>query len=551
MSTAAVDGRPAAGRLREALAGTGTLVRFILRRDRIRLPVWILAIVGTTAASAASFPGVYADAADRAARAALMGNPGVRAFSGPGYGLDDYTYGAMMAQEMLSYVAFFAALMAILLTVRHTRTEEETGRAELVRAGVVARHAHLVAAVVVVGGASLALGAALALALGALGLESMDWSGSLLYGAAAASVGLVFTAVTAVTAQISGYGRGAGGLAGAVFAVAYLLRAAGDAAEPGGNVLSWLSPVGWAQQTRAYVEDRWWPLLLSVALTAVLVALAMWLSVRRDLGAGLRGPRPGRPAASRLLSGAYGLAWRQHRAALLWWAVALAAFGVAYGSLADQIEAFVAELEALQEFVIGDLGDDLIESFLAVVTLMMAVVVGVYALLVALRPRGEETAGRAEPVLAAAVSRIRWLGAHLLVAVVGSGLLLVVTGASLGLGVSTSLGEPELLPRMVGAAVAYAPAVWVLVGLAVALFGLVPRATVGAWLLLVYAGLVGMFGGLLRLPDWMADLSPYGHVPMLPAAAVRWTPLVALTLVAAGLVVVGLVGFRRRDLETK
>ncbi|OSC48832.1 hypothetical protein B5181_41385, partial [Streptomyces sp. 4F] len=58
-------------------------------------------------------------------------------------------------------------------------------------------------------------------------------------------------------------------------------------------------------------------------------------------------------------------------------------------------------------------------------------------------------------------------------------------------------------------------------------------------------------GQILQFPGWMNDLSPFGHVPRLPAADMNWTPLLVLTLVAAGLVRLGLAGFRRRDLETK
>src|SRR5690606_21126164 len=99
----AVVGSPAA----DALAGTGTLVRFMLRRDRVRIPVWIGAISASTVLTALSFPDLYADAADRQARATLIENPGLRAFTGPGYGLEDYTFGAMMAHEMLSWIAVF------------------------------------------------------------------------------------------------------------------------------------------------------------------------------------------------------------------------------------------------------------------------------------------------------------------------------------------------------------------------------------------------------------------------------------------------------------
>jgi ABC-2 type transport system permease protein len=548
--TAPAPARPAA-RAGGALTGTGPLVRFILRRDRIRIPVWLAAITFFTWSTAVSLPDLYTNAADRQVRAELMGNPGVRAFSGPGHGLSDYTFGAMLAQEMLSWVAIFVALMSILLMVRHTRTEEETGRAELVRSAVVGRHAHTAAALLVVGGAAVALGALLAVSLGATGIETVSWPGSWLFGLSLAGVGLVFAAVTAVTVQFTEYARGAGGLAGAVFAVAFLLRGAGDAASLGGSPLSWLSPVGWAQQTRVYVADRWWPLLLLVALTAGLVALALWLSTRRDVGAGLRQSRPGAARAAGWLASPLGLAWRQHRTGLLWWAVALFGFGLGYGTLAAEVEAFVSELSALEEWMGQVGGRSFIDSFLSLIVMLIAVTVAVFATLAVLRPRSEEAAGRAEPVLATAVSRLRWMGSHLAVALVGSAAILALAGLGLGSTAAAVLSDGSVLPRVLAAAVAYAPAVWVTVGLGAALFGLVPRLSALVWLVIVYAGLVGMFAGLLDLPEWTLELSPFGHVPMLPAEDVRWTPLVVLTLVAAVLVAAGLAGFRRRDLETK
>ena len=322
----------------EALARTRALLRFILRRDRIRLTVWIVAIAGSVVMFAASLPQYYTEASERQARATLMENPGLRALAGPGYGLSDYTFGAMIAQEFLSWTAIFVALMSFLLVVRHTRAEEETGRAELVRAAIVGRHAHTAAALVVAGGASLVLGVLVAVGLGSLGLDSVGWAGSWLFGAALASIGLVFAATAAVTVQVSEYGRGAAGLAAAAFAVTYLVRGVGDMSQIGGGTLSWLSPIGWTQQTRVYVDNRWWPLLLALGLSVLLVAAAGSLARRRDLAAGLVPPRPGPATADRLLSSPLGLAWRLHRTSLAWWGAGLLLFGLAYGSLAAGAE---------------------------------------------------------------------------------------------------------------------------------------------------------------------------------------------------------------------
>ena len=50
------------------------MVRLILRRDRIRFPVWVLGIVGVVLGSANGVQGVYATARDRQIYADTIGN---------------------------------------------------------------------------------------------------------------------------------------------------------------------------------------------------------------------------------------------------------------------------------------------------------------------------------------------------------------------------------------------------------------------------------------------------------------------------------------------
>ena len=137
------------------------------------------------------------------------------------------------------------AVAVILTVIRHTRAEEETGRAELIDSTAVGRYANLTAALLLAFGASIVTGA-----LGAASLSTapVPRSGSLAFGMALACSGLVFTAVAAVAAQLSTSARTARGIAFAVWATAFTLRAVGDA---GSGTLSWLSPLGWSLQVRA------------------------------------------------------------------------------------------------------------------------------------------------------------------------------------------------------------------------------------------------------------------------------------------------------------
>jgi ABC-2 type transport system permease protein len=151
-------------------------------------------------------------------------------------------------------------------------------------------------------------------------------------------------------------------------------------------------------------------------------------------------------------------------------------------------------------------------------------------------------------LLATALSRTQWAGSHLAMAVGGSTLILAATGAAMGATYGLIVGDAGQVPRLTGAALGFAPALWVLAGLATALFGVLPRATVAvSWAVFAWCALVGFLGQLLDLPQWAMDVSPFEHVPELPAQGVEWPPLVVLTLIAAALATVGLAGLRRRD----
>ncbi|MFF3288828.1 ABC transporter permease [Streptomyces sp. NPDC003023] len=552
MSTATATKAPAtAGPATAAgpLAGTRTLIRFALRRDRVRLPVWLLALFVGTLSTAGNYKTLYADPKDRAAAVGTMDSPAGLAMSGPRHYLDDYGFGAMLGHQMLGFTAVMVGLMSVLIVTRHTRGEEETGRAELVRSAAVGRHAQLAAALAVAVLADVALALLMAVGLGGLGIEGIDTGGSLLYGFAHAAVGIVFASVAAVTVQITAHTRGASGMALAVIGVAYVLRAAGDSG--GNDALSWLSPIGWVQRTYVYVDDRWWPLLLCLALAALCAAAGFVLSTRRDVGAGLRASRPGSPVASDALSTPLGFALRLHRGMLTGFGAGLFLMGAMYGSILGEAEDMLKNIDQIQEALAEIGGATMAESFASMVMVVIAVVAAVYVVMAALRPRAEETAGRAEPLLATGLSRTRWVGGHLAVAMAGGTGLLLLAGIGFGLSGAASASDGGLFLELVGAALAYAPALWVTVGVAVVLFGWFPRASAAAWVVPVYAFVVGYLGPLLRFPDWMSDVSPFGHVPRLPASGMSWTPMVVLTVVAAGLVWAGLEGFRRRDLETK
>ena len=227
MSATIVPGRSAPLESQErssGLTGTLRLLRLALRRDRVLLPVWIAVIVGLLGATVGSIVGLYATETDRLAYATIAATTVVaRAFDGP---MSGTSLGAITKTESFGILAVLAGIMSVQAIVRHTRLEEETGRAELVGAGVVGRHAPLVAALSVVTAANLMMGIAVTVTLLAAGLPT---TGSVLAGAALAGVGLTFAGVAAVAAQVSETARGANSIGIVAVATAFMLRAIGDA----------------------------------------------------------------------------------------------------------------------------------------------------------------------------------------------------------------------------------------------------------------------------------------------------------------------------------
>ncbi|WP_018683391.1 ABC transporter permease [Actinokineospora enzanensis] len=529
------------------ITGTGPLVRLALRRDRIILPIWIVLLGVIPGSTAKAYEQLYPTMADRITlNAGSATNASAAVLYGPAYDLT--TTGGWIAWRYGSFLALFVALMAIFTVTRHTRAEEDSGRLELLGSAVVGRYAALTSGLLVAGGASVAVGLLSTLVMLGNGLPV---AGSVTFGLGAAATGLVFTAISGVTAQLTEYSRSANGFATAALGVAFLLRALGDST-PSAHWVSWLSPLAWPQQAKPFVADKWWVFPMAVVIAAAIATIAFRLVPRRDLGAGLFPAKPGPAAAPGSLASPLGLAWRLHRGSLLGWTAGMVVLGVVFGSLADGIGGLVGDSQQVRD-ILARMGgtQGLVDAYLSAIIGLFGMLAGVYAVQATLRMRSEETGGRAEPVLATGVSRTGWVASHLVFTVLGPAVLLAVAGLAAGLGNAMHAGDlGHQLGHMLDAAVVELPAVWVLTGVAALLFGLLPQVSVPAsWAVMGVFLVIALYGPVLGLAQAILDISPFVHVPKLQAGTpFTATPLFWLTGVAALGVAAGLAGFRRRDL---
>ena len=535
------------GRAGTGLTGTGELARLAVRRDRIGLVAAVYVIVAAVAGTAYSYQKLYPTAAGRAALAAAgESNPALRFLYGRLFGS---SLGSLTTWRYGIWAGIFAALLAIFVVIRHTRSDEEVGRLELVGSAVVGRQAALVAALVTAAAPIIIVSALLCVALPLIGLPA---AGSVALALGIGCCGLAFTGIAAVAAQLTSSARTARGIALAVLGVAFVLRGVGDSAGAAGpSWLSWAAPLAWIQLARPFAAERWWVLVLPLAVAALGTWLAFALAARRDQGAGLLPDRPGRPTASAALRGPFGLAWRLQRGALLGWVTGYAFTFAASGAAAVGIGQLFGTSSALEhEFTRLGGQAAITNAYLSALMLLAGLVAAAYAVSVVLQLRAEETGGLAEPILATATGRVRWALSQITMAVGGAALLLAVAGLATGLGYGLRIGSagPQVA-RMIGAAMGQLPSVLVLAGVAIALFGLLPGASVaGAWSALGLVVLINLFGQVLQLSHWVLDISPFTHAPRLPGGTVTAAPLLWLCALAVAASAAGLAGLRHRDI---
>ncbi|NMA65281.1 MAG: ABC transporter permease [Clostridiaceae bacterium] len=525
---------------------TGKLARFILRRNRIRIPVWIVSIVSFTIMIGAMLPELYPTSIERQMMAETLKNPAVTFMVGPGYGLDNYTDGAMMAHYMLAFTAVTVGIMNILLTARHTREDEEYGRIEMIRSLPAGPLSPLTAAFLILIITNVIIFLTVAFGLYSLGFESIDLGGSLLYGASLGAIGIFFSALTGFFAQLTTNNRSTIGYSFGFLIIAYIARGIGDVEN---EILSLISPLGLILRTQVYVNNYWWPVLVTVGVSVVLFGLALYLNSVRDLGSGFIPTKPGRSKGSVFLSSPLGLSLRLQRTPIIAWVIGMFILGVSYGSVAGDLEGFVESSELIQQMLPNMKDFNLTDNYTAMLMTVLSIMGTIPVLMYILKLKFEEKRGRTEHLFSAAVSRNNVIGSYTLTAIVYAVVIQLMSILGFWSAAVFAMDDAISLNTLLKAGFVHLPAIWVMVGLAVLLTGIFPEMTGLTWLYLGFSFFVMYLGDLIKLPDWMAKLTPFGYTPQVPIEDISFPVLTVLTIIAAGLIIIGFIGYNKRDIQ--
>lgn len=530
---------------KNSFAGTGRLLLLALKRDKIKLPVWILGITLMLISMAATYTGMLTQDNIIEMITLRAESPAIRAFDAPASGA---SLGSFTMLRVSGFIAIIIAVMSIQAIVRHTRQNEENGQSELIGSTVTGRYASLTAALILTVGANILLSVLSAFAFLMNGLPA---DGSFTAGAAFGATGIAFAGIAAVTAQLSQSSRGANGLGSIGLGVAFLLSSAGNmAGEFNPDTMEvesawpvWLSPFGWYQQMRSFGQNNLWILLLFVIFFAAMTGLAFILNKRRDVGMGILPARRGPSEASASLLSPFGLAWRLQRSTFIAWLISLFVIGSVLGSVSGEFGKAVKDIEGADK-IFGEINAT--EAFLGQIIGMIGACIVIYVVQSLLRMRGEEVNGTMEPVLATSVSRAKWMASHLLCCSLCTIISLLFLG--LGAGIASTGEDGASVISMVEAALLQLPAIAVIAGLTIAAFGLLPRFTAAlAWTGLAVSLITGpMFGPMMDLPEEIINISPFSHIST-NISNVTAEPVIILLTIAVSLTVLGFMSFRHRN----
>ena len=523
----------------------GTLFRFALRRDRLFLPLWVIGIVGFSLLCAPLSTQIAKSAEELALYAETMRNPAMIALCGPVYA-EPYTYGIMYTQLMSVWILILIGAMNIFLISRHTRKDEEDGKLEVMRSLPVGRMAPLSSAWLVAFLANFLIGLLTATGLISLGIENMTANGCTLLGMLFFIVGMLFSAIAMLFSQLCSTSRGMTGSCFLTLGSFYLIAALGNVSD---SSLIYFSPFSIIFKASPFSGNHIWPVLVILAGTLGIAFVAMNLSTKRDLGAGLLPQRRGHAHAQAHLSSPFGLAFRLTRKMAIAWVIIMFTFGISYGSVFGDLESFISQNELFQMILATEEGTDMMLSFMTYIILVMSLVTSIPVINCILKLRSEEKKNRLEAVYARAVSKTEQFLPYTIIAIFLSVVLQFVLSVGMWLAASVTMEESFSFWEVIIAGFMKLPGIWLFAGISAMLIGVLPKLTSLVWVYWGVSFFVIYIGRLMSIPENFVKTTAFGALPNYPIDEFRMIPFIVVTLISIILLVLGVMLYERREVR--
>lgn len=533
--------------MKEKFARWNLLFMLNLKRDWKKILLWIIGLGLFAAGFVPAFEEITTGQGLVGMYETLL-NPAMIAIVGP-TPIDvatDYTLGAMYSHEMLLFCALFAMIISVLHVVSHTRKEEDLGMTELVRSFQVGRQANSLAVIMEVILINTILALFISGVLMSFGADTITVGASFLFGASIGMAGVMGAGIALIMAQIMPASSAATGSSLGIIGLLYIIRAATDVS----NVdLSMWNPLGWIYLTYPFTENNWHLLVYALIFSLLLIGIAFALEGSRDMGAGYLPEREGKARAKRSLLSVRGLFIKLNRGVVIGWLIAFAALGVAYGSIYGDMQTFLESSEIVSQ-MFTEAGASIEASFTSTIMMVMIGMVAILPIAIVNKLYTEESSSRLSQLVTTRVTRAKFYWTTVGLAVIASFVGVVLSAGSLGatalavMEEGASIGMTDFLISGFN----LLPAVLFYTGLAALALGWVPQLGKVVYIYLIYSFLLSYFGGILDLPEGFTNTAIQNWFPQLPLEDFDAPVFISITLISVALMVLGYLGYKRRDL---
>lgn len=519
-----------------------------LKRDWKKILIWVVGLGGFNGGFVPAFEEI-AKGQGLAGMYETMQNPAMAAMVGttPITQSSDYTIGAMYANEMLLFCGLFAMIIAALHVVGHTRKEEDLGLQELIRSFRVGRQANSLAVTVEMTVINLLVGLLTAILLGSFGVQSVGWQGSWLFGGSVALAGIIGGVLALLLAQIMPTSAGASGASLSLIGILYMARAATDVSFP---KASFFNPMGWTYLTYPFTENRWYPLVIGLVFSLVVILLSFVLEGNRDLNDGYLPEKEGREHAPKSLLSVPGLLLRLNRGVAVGWLIAYAILGAAYGSIYGDMQTFLDGNE-LMKHMFTQSGTSIEASFTATIMMVMIALAVILPVVAINKLFAEETRLHFSQLFSTKVSRGKLYWWTMLLALVFGILAIAFSAGGLGgaalavMSADSAMGLADFMQ----AGFNYLPVLLFFMGLAGLALGFAPGLGKVVYGYLGYSFAISYFGGILDLPEWFSKTSALNWPSRMPMDSFDGGIFAIVLVISLVMIAAGFLGYRQRDLR--
>ncbi|WP_334331926.1 ABC transporter permease [Companilactobacillus sp. HBUAS59544] len=527
---------------------TGFLTRFTLKKDHLKLLVWAVVLISLFVGVASKFTSLYGNrqAIDEIIK--TLKTPAMVSLFGK-MPKNAFTSADVFAAEMTVFMAIISCIMNYYFVIRNTRGEEESGILEMIQAHSVGRLANLSATIVESFLLNFGIGLIYALGLQFANLSGTDLNGNFLLGLGLASCGFMFAGIATVVSQLSDNTRNTTTLAYLVFGIMYIARMITDVTNPH---YTWFVPLGWVEKFSTYQQNNWLPVILMLVLSVILVLTAFYLNLHRDLGSGLIATKPGRASASPLLHDPLTLFWRLNRVSILVWFFGILILGMTYGSIFNTIGDIVKTNPMFKQLLSTSAIDNanllIVKQFIGVLMIVFAVLALIPGIsLINYLKKGEDK-GYLEIIHATPTSRLKLYSSMVFLSVITMTIIFFAGNLGLYLGGNAVMKQNLPLEIFQRNLLGYWPATMIFLGISACLVGWLPKLISLNFGYLIISFFIQYFGKLLKLPDWTEKLTPFGYLTKVPVKDFNPTTFWFQLALALILIVIGYIGYRRRDL---